>query len=323
MAKGGLGRGLNTLIPTGGDSDSDVKKSEKKSSDSKASKKGNSEPKIIEKEVVKEVVKEVPAEQFINISDIEPNRSQPRKTFDEEALNELADSIKKFGVIEPLIVTKAGKKYEIIAGERRWRASRLAGIKHIPVIIRDYSKQEKMEVALIENLQRSDLNPIEEANAYKLLIEEFNLKQEDVADRVSKSRTTVTNSLRLLKLCEKVQEMLIDGRLSTGHVRPLLALTDADLQYETAQLIFDRKLSVRETEKLVKKLLSVDPADYPSVTENDAVSAAYRSIEENLKNILGTKAKISAGSKGKGRIEIEYSSHDELDRIINLLYTVR
>ncbi len=321
-ARRGLGRGLNTLIPTNTDDSSDV--SAKKDVKKKAtSHKAKSDEKAVTKEVIKEVVKEVSAETTLSISSIEPNRSQPRKNFDETALNELADSIKKFGVIEPIVVCKAGKVFEIIAGERRWRAARLAGLKEVPVIIRDYSDQQKMEVALIENLQRSDLNPIEEASAYKLLIDEYNLTQEVVADRVSKSRTAVTNSLRLLKLDKKVQEMLIDGRLSIGHARPLLALTDGELQRETAQLIYDRKMSVRDTEKLVKKLLSVDPADYATPSEMDRVASIYREIEENLKNVLGTKAKINAKDKSKGRIEIEYSSQDELDRIVNMLYNAR
>jgi ParB family chromosome partitioning protein len=321
-ARRGLGRGLNTLIPTNTDDSSDV--SAKKDVKKKAtSHKAKSDEKAVTKEVIKEVVKEVPAETTLSISSIEPNHSQPRKNFDETALNELADSIKKFGVIEPIVVCKAGKVFEIIAGERRWRAARLAGLKEVPVIIRDYSDQQKMEVALIENLQRSDLNPIEEASAYKLLIDEYNLTQEVVADRVSKSRTAVTNSLRLLKLDKKVQEMLIDGRLSIGHARPLLALTDGELQRETAQLIYDRKMSVRDTEKLVKKLLSVDPADYATPSEMDRVASIYREIEENLKNVLGTKAKINAKDKSKGRIEIEYSSQDELDRIVNMLYNAR
>ncbi len=318
MARSGLGKGLSALIPTG---DSATETESPKKKNTKSASKGKSTEKV--HETIKEVIKEVPAETMVNVSDIEPNRSQPRKIFDEEELNALADSIKKYGVIEPIVVTKNDKHYEIIAGERRWRASRIAGIKQVPVIIKDYSDQEKMEVALIENLQRSDLNPIEEANAYKLLIDVYNLTQEEVADKVSKSRTAVTNFLRLLKLSENVQEMLVDGRLSIGHARPLLALSDPDLQYETALLIYDRKMSVREAEKLVKKLLNVEPSDYPAVPEEDKISFVYKEIEENLKNVLGTKAKIKDRGKNKGKIEIEYSSADELDRLINMLYNVR
>ena len=236
--KRGLGRGLDNLIPTG---------EEKKGKTSAAKQPVKTEV----KEIVKEVVKEV--ERTININKIEPNKSQPRKHFDEDALAELADSIKQYGIIEPLVVAKRNKYYEIIAGERRWRAARLAGLKEVPVVIKDYTDQEIVEIALIENIQREDLNPIEEAHAYERLIKEFNLKQDEVAERVSKSRTTITNSLRLLKLAEPVQQMLIDDMLSTGHVRALISIEDSTLQYETALYIFDKKLSVRETEAYVKK----------------------------------------------------------------------
>lgn len=271
------------------------------------------------KEVVKEVVKEV--EKTLKISQIEPNREQPRKQFDEDALQELADSIKQFGVIQPLIVTKRKDYYELIAGERRWRASRLAGLTEVPVIVRDYTDQEIVEIALIENIQRENLNPIEEAFAYKRLLEEFNLKQDEVAERVSKSRTAVTNSMRLLKLSEQVQTMLIDDMISSGHARALLALSDEALQYEIACKIFDEKLSVRETEKLVKKLLEEKPTTTTAPEED--LSFIYDDIENKLKQVLGAKVKLKTKNANKGKIEIEYFSKDELERITEMLYTVK
>lgn len=300
--KRGLGRGLDNLIPT----------------EESTAPKSSTTKKTAEKEV-REVIKKV--EQTLNINRIEPNKNQPRKHFDEDALAELAESIKQFGVIEPLVVTKRKGFYELIAGERRWRAARLAGLKEVPVVIKDYSDQEVVEIALIENIQREDLNPIEEAHAYERLIKEFNLKQDEVAERVSKSRTTITNSLRLLKLTERVQQMLIDDMLSTGHVRALITIEDADLQYETALYIFDKKLSVRETESYVKKLLSgkLEKAEESAATEED-ISFLYKEIEERLKNVLGTKTVIKAKNKNKGKIEIEYYSEDDLERITQLLY---
>ena len=241
--KRGLGRGLSNLIPTD-DTTEDVT-----TKTSKQTKTGT----VTKTEVVKKV------EQTLNINRIEPNKNQPRKEFNEDALQELADSIKQFGVIEPLVVVKRKGYYELIAGERRWRAARLAGLKEVPVVIKDYDDQQIVEIALIENIQREDLNPIEEAHAYERLIQEFNLTQDEVAERVSKSRTTVTNALRLLKLTEKVQQMLIDDMLSTGHVRALITITEPQLQYETAMYIFDKKLSVRETESYVNKLLNMKP----------------------------------------------------------------
>lgn len=305
--KRGLGRGLDNLIPTG---------EEKKAKTSAAKQPVKTEV----KEIVKEVVREV--ERTININKIEPNKSQPRKHFDEDALAELADSIKQYGIIEPLVVAKRNKYYEIIAGERRWRAARLAGLKEVPVVIKDYTDQEIVEIALIENIQREDLNPIEEAHAYERLIKEFNLKQDEVAERVSKSRTTITNSLRLLKLAEPVQQMLIDDMLSTGHVRALISIEDSTLQYETALYIFDKKLSVRETEAYVKKVLRGGPAKKESVATED-FSFLYKEIEERLKDTLGTKATIKASNRNKGKIEIEYYSEEDLDRIAHMLYNAR
>lgn len=303
--KRGLGRGLDNLIPT-----------DEPESDKSTPKNKNTTVKTEVKEVIKKV------EQTLNINRIEPNKNQPRKHFDEDALTELAESIKQFGIIEPLVVVKRKGYYELIAGERRWRAARLAGLKEVPVVIKDFSEQEIVEIALIENIQREDLNPIEEAHAYERLINEFNLKQDEVAERVSKSRTTITNSLRLLKLTDEVQQMLIDEMLSTGHVRALISITDAELQYETAMYIFDKKLSVRETESYVKKLLSGKPVKKKDDGADD-VSFLYHEIEERIKNAIGTKAVIRAKNRNKGKIEIEYYSEDDLERITQLLYSAK
>lgn len=301
--KRGLGRGLSNLIPTD-DTTEDV--SPKASKQTKAGA-------VTKTEVVKKV------EQTLNINRIEPNKNQPRKEFNEDALQELADSIKQFGVIEPLVVVKRKDYYELIAGERRWRAARLAGLKEVPVVIKDYDDQQIVEIALIENIQREDLNPIEEAHAYERLIQEFNLTQDEVAERVSKSRTTVTNALRLLKLTEKVQQMLIDDMLSTGHVRALITITEPQLQYETAMYIFDKKLSVRETESYVKKLLNKKPKEKTSEKEDPELSFLYKAIENRLKESLGTKTTIKAKTKDSGKIEIEYYSQEDLERITQLL----
>lgn len=301
--KRGLGRGLSNLIPTD-DTTEDVSP--------KASKQTKTDA-VTKTEVVKKV------EQTLNINRIEPNKNQPRKEFNEDALQELADSIKQFGVIEPLVVVKRKGYYELIAGERRWRAARLAGLKEVPVVIKDYDDQQIVEIALIENIQREDLNPIEEAHAYERLIQEFNLTQDEVAERVSKSRTTVTNALRLLKLTEKVQQMLIDDMLSTGHVRALITITEPQLQYETAMYIFDKKLSVRETESYVKKLLNKKPKEKTSEKEDPELSFLYKAIENRLKESLGTKTTIKAKTKDSGKIEIEYYSQEDLERITQLL----
>ena len=301
--KRGLGRGLSNLIPTD-DTTEDVSPKASKQTKTGA---------VTKTEVVKKV------EQTLNINRIEPNKNQPRKEFNEDALQELADSIKQFGVIEPLVVVKREGYYELIAGERRWRAARLAGLKEVPVVIKDYDDQQIVEIALIENIQREDLNPIEEAHAYERLIQEFNLTQDEVAERVSKSRTTVTNALRLLKLTEKVQQMLIDDMLSTGHVRALITIADPQLQYETAMYIFDKKLSVRETESYVKKLLNKKPKEKTSEKEDPELSFLYKAIENRLKESLGTKTTIKAKTKDSGKIEIEYYSQEDLERITQLL----
>lgn len=291
----GLGRGLSALIP---------EEVEENKSDN-----------VIVKEVVKEVVVKEPAESKLRLSQIEPNREQPRKAFDEDALIELSESIKQYGVLQPLLVQKKDDYYEIIAGERRWRAAKLAGVKEVPVVIKDYSTQEVMEIALIENIQREDLNPIEEARAYQRLIKDYRLKQDEVAEKVSKSRAAITNSLRLLKLDERVQEMVMEGKLSNGHARTIIGIEDGDKQYLVAQKIFDEKLSVRETEKLMKEL---DKPEKPEKQkpENDFV---YRDLEEKIRKIMGTKVIIKNKNNNKGKIEIEYYSQAELERIYEML----
>lgn len=308
MAKRGLGNGLDTMLGV-----STTQKSKSAKSSGKES-----------KETIKEVIKEVPTEMTLKIKDIELNKEQPRKQFNEDALQELADSIAQHGVIEPLVVTKKNDYYLLVSGERRWRAAMKAGLKEVPVVIKDYTDQEILEIGLIENIQREDLNPIEEAQAYKRLIEEFHLKQDDLAERVSKSRSAITNILRLLNLSDAVQEMVIDEKLTNGHARALLPIEDSNLQYETACQVFDQRLSVRETEKLVKKLLneSKHPKSETSATTED-LSFLYNEIEEKLKYKLGSKATIKAKNKEKGKIEIEYFSEDELERIVEMIYSIQ
>lgn len=262
-------------------------------------------------------------ETILKINDIEPNREQPRKVFNEDALEELAESIKEHGVIQPLLVQKEKDYYKIIAGERRWRAAKKAGLKEVPVIIKDYTEQQIVEISLIENIQREDLNPIEEAMAYKKLSEEFKLKQDEVAERVSKSRAAITNSMRLLKLDERVQGLLIEDMISTGHARALLAITDKEEQYNMALRIFDEKISVRETEKMVQ---AYNNPKEPKRKENEiseSEQVVYQNIEENLKEIFGTKVSIQRKTNNKGKLEIEYYSVEELERIIELLESIR
>ena len=261
---------------------------------------------------------------MMDIAKVEPNREQPRKKFDEDALLELAESIKQFGVLQPLLVQERDDYYEIIAGERRWRAAKMAGVKKVPVIIKKLTEQEIMEISLIENIQREDLNPIEEALAYKRLLSEFNLKQDEVAERVSKSRTAVTNAMRLLKLNDKVQQMVIEEMLTTGHARALLGIEDQEKQYTIAQKIFDEKLSVRDTEKLVKSLQNEKKKQTDVRIKLDPkLEAIYHDLEEQMKVILGTKVSINHKDDKKGKLEIEYYSQDELDRIIDLLRTIQ
>ena len=297
----GLGKGLDSLIPD---------KSTQVAKPSDSSKKENDG---VKKEKLSN------GYVMVKINEVEPNREQPRKDFDEDALLELSDSIKQYGVIQPLLVQKRDGFYEIIAGERRWRAAKLAGIKEVPVNIKEYSEQEMVEVALIENIQREDLNPIEEAMAYKRLIEEFNLKQDELAERVSKSRTAVTNSMRILKLSKRVQQMIVDDMISTGHARALLAIDDEEVQYTIANKIFDEKLSVRETEKLVKDL-NKPKKEKPEVEV--ANSFVYESLEEKLKSKMGTKVNVKHKPNGKGKIEIEYYSDDELEHIFEMIMSI-
>ena len=300
----GLGRGLNTLIPKAPIVDEeDVEQVKKKASRSSKSKK-KAEP---EKELT------------LPIDKIEPNPDQPRNQFDEDTLQELSDSIKQYGMLQPILVTPKDDFYEIIAGERRWRAAKLAGLNEVPVMIRKYNENEVVEIALIENIQRDNLNPIEEAMAYKRLMEEFQLKQDEVAGKVSKSRAAITNSLRLLKLDPRVQKMLEEEMISTGHARALLAITNKDQQYEIAQKVFDEKLSVRDIEKLVKDLKKIKKN---KKEEKDVHDILYTQLEESMKQVLGSKVTIKNKKNNKGKIEIEYYSQDELERIVDMIRSI-
>ncbi|MBE5927996.1 MAG: ParB/RepB/Spo0J family partition protein [Lachnospiraceae bacterium] len=286
-AKRGLGKGIDSMIPGGGIV-VENKKTEKKTGTT-----------------------------VVKISEVEPNKEQPRKLFNEDRLNELAESIKQHGIIEPLIVVKKDDYYEIVAGERRFRAAMIAGLTEVPIVIKDYTPQQIVEIALIENIQREDLNPIEEAKAYKQLIEDYNLKQDEVAEKVSKSRTAITNSVRLLKLDERVQNMVIEECISSGHARALIAVENKDDQYELACKVFDEKLSVRETEKLIKKYnIKDDSKKKKPELENKDI---YADFEEKLKQSMGTKVQINRKSNTKGKIEIEYYSEVELERLIGML----
>jgi len=295
----GLGKGLDSLIPDAV-GEAKVKKE------------------AVETKAVGDAVEKNQQETLVKITAVEPNRKQPRKNFDEDSLQELSDSIKQVGLIQPILVQDRKDHYEIIAGERRWRAAKMAGLKEVPVIIRDYTEQEIMEISLIENIQREDLNPIEEAQAYKRLLTEFNLKQDEVAERVSKSRTAVTNSMRLLKLTDKVQQMVIDEMISTGHARAILGIEDPEEQYEVAQRIFDEKLSVREVEKLVKNL---HKPEKPKKKLNDDVTmqVIYQDIEDKLKQRLSTKVTVTSKGEGSGKIEIEFYNHEDLDRLLDII----
>ncbi len=257
----------------------------------------------------------------VKVSEIEPNRDQPRKVFDEAQLQELADSVQKYGVLQPLLVQKKGESYEIIAGERRWRAAKLAGLKTVPVVIREYSPQQTMEIALIENVQRENLNPIEEAQAYQRLMQEFSLKQEEIAERVSKNRTTITNTMRLLNLTPEVQTMLIEGRISSGHARALLGVSDPGQQLELAKRVEREKLSVRETEKAVK-MLGKERKEKQKPEINEAVELAFQDMENRMKTIMGTKVNISRKDRSKGKIEIEYYSEAELERLVEMIESI-
>lgn len=296
MAARGLGKGLDALIPSSPDSKRNLTKGDKNSG----------------------AIGEGKSETLVKITMVEPNRDQPRKNFDEDALLELAESIKQFGLLQPILVQDRKTYYEIIAGERRWRAAKLAGLKEVPVIIRNLTEQEIVEISLIENIQREDLNPIEEALAYKRLLSEFNLKQDEVAERVSKSRTAVTNSIRLLKLCDEVQQMIINDMISTGHARAIIPIEDKEQQYTIAQKIFDEKLSVRDVEKLVKGLNK--PEKLKKTIEIDKnIEIIYQDIAEKLKQSLSTKVSILSKGEGIGKIEIEFYNHDDLEKITDKL----
>lgn len=293
--KKGLGRGLNTLIPSVTIMDSGLAK-----------------------EVAEKKEDHSISELMMPIQKLEPNPQQPRNQFDEDGLQELADSIKQYGILQPLLVKKRDHYYEIIAGERRWRAAKLAGMKEVPVIVKDFTEREIVEIALIENIQRENLSPIEEAMAYKKLMQDFQLKQDEIAAKVSKSRATITNSLRLLKLDHRVQNMLEDEMISTGHARALLGISDGDMQYQIAMKVFDEKLSVRDIEKLVKTMNQPKKEK----EQKDKYSFLYQDLEETMKQILGSKVHIKNKKDNKGKIEIEYYSRDELERIVDMIKSI-
>lgn len=307
--KSGLGRGLDALFP------------EKTVQSKPKTVKTVKEEKKVAVDTKKSSQQETSnGERMMKISMIEPNREQPRKKFDEDALQELSESIKQYGILQPLLVSDKKDYYEIVTGERRWRAAKMAGLKEVPVVVKEFSTQEIVEISLIENIQREDLNPVEEAMAYKRLIDEFHLKQDEIAERVSKSRTAVTNSMRLLKLDSRVQQMMVDEMISAGHARAILAISNPEQQYNAAMKVFDEKLSVRETEKLVKSILT--PTKKKPVVSNPTEDAIYESLEEKMKGITGTRVFIHRKKNNKGKIEIEYYSRDDLDRIIDLFESI-
>ena len=292
---GAKGLGINALINT-------------EMEDMKASK-------PVEKKKTEETVLE------LELDLIEPNRKQPRKYFDETALEELAASLKTYGMIQPIVVKKNGDYYEIIAGERRWRAAKIAGVVKVPVVIKKWEEGEAFEAALVENLQREDLNPMEEAESYQRLQEEFGLSQEKIAEKVGKSRSAVTNSLRLLQLDPRVRNFVVENKLTGGHARTLLPVTDGDEQFELAEYVIEEGLSVRAVEALVKAHL--EKAEKPAEKE-EALSKAdereYRAIEDDLKSLFSTKVKLKPlGKRNKGKIEIEYYSDEDLERLLALL----
>ena len=308
----GLGKGLGEIF---GDEVMESAAEEQEAKHQAKSKKAQEPEK-------KEEDSDIGKELMVKVTSIEPNREQPRKDFNEEAMGELAESMKVYGVLQPLLVQKKGDYYEIIAGERRWRAAKLAGLKEVPVVIREYTKQQTMEIALIENVQREDLNAIEEAKAYQRLIQEFELKQEEIAARVGKSRVTITNSMRLLKLDERVQEMLIQNQITGGHARALLTVEDGELQYKLAGKIIAENLSVREIEKIVKSLSKKKNPKEKNV-EDESLALIFRDLEERMKSAMGTKVSINRKDKNKGRVEIEYYSESELERIVELIESIR
>ena len=324
MAKRGLGKGLGALF--GEDVVEEVKQEKSEAVEKRSAVRKNVGKQETEgTSAAEKITPEKPEEQkeiTIKISKIEPNREQPRKDFDEEQMQQLADSVKKYGILQPLLVQKKGSMFELVAGERRWRAAKLAGLKEVPVVIREYSPQQAMEIALIENVQRADLNPIEEALAYQRLMQEFHLKQEEIAERVSKNRTTITNSMRLLNLTPEVQTMLTEGRITSGHARALLGLEDGKMQLELAKRIEASHMSVRETEKAVKILTNGKRERKPK-KEDEALELIFRDLENRMKTVMGTKVNISRKDRTKGKIEIEYYSESELERIVELIESIR
>jgi len=309
--KGGLGKGLDSLLVNKVGTDHAATATKEKAAST------------TKKKSTKKETAETP-DTMVKISLVEPNREQPRKHFDEDGLLELAESIKQYGILQPLLVQEKNGYYEIIAGERRWRAAKLAGLKEVPVIVRNLSEQQIVEISLIENIQRENLNPIEEAQAFRRLMEEFHLKQDEIAERVSKSRTAVTNSMRLLKLSKQVQQMVIDEMISTGHARCLISIENEEMQHQIALRIFDEKLSVRETEKLVRKLLQEKDTPSPAKKEKDPVlSAIYADLADQMKRIFGTKVEIHQKNDEKGKIEIEYYSQEELNRLVELIQSIQ
>lgn len=315
-AKRGLGKGLGAFF--GDEVVQEVTRDQMSEKGELRDSENGDNPAVQKKEEDKES-----GEIFVKVSRIEPNHEQPRKDFKEEQLQELADSIRQYGVLQPLLVQKKGDLYEIIAGERRWRAAKMAGIKEIPVVIREYGKQQAMEIALIENVQREDLNPIEEAIAYQRLMQEFHLKQEEIAERVSKNRSTITNSMRLLNLVPEVQQMLVEGLISSGHARSLLALSDPEQQILLAERIIRDHLSVREVEKAVKAMGKVSKEKKrEKEKEDEALELIFRNLEERMKSVVGTKVNINRKDRSKGKIEIEYYSEAELERIVELIETI-
>ena len=309
MAKKGLGKGLGAIFGE------DVVKENKEETEKKA--KAKAEAKAAEE------IDEKGRILMLKLDLVQPNKEQPRKTFDEEKISELAESIKQYGVLQPLLVQKNGSFYEIIAGERRWRAAKEAGLKEVPAVLKEYSKQEAMEISLIENVQRADLNPIEEALGYRQLIDEFGLTQEEIAVRVAKSRVAITNTMRLLKLDEQIQNMLIQGVITSGHARALLSLEDTMMQLKAAKEILDKKLSVRETERLVKRMQKEASGEKKEEKKPDETLALiYQNLEDRMKSVMGTKVSIHNKDKNKGRIEIEYYSEAELERIVEMIESI-
>ena len=307
MAKMGLGKGLGAIFGE------DVVKENKEETEKKAKAEAKAAEEMDEKGRIL----------MLKLDLVQPNKEQPRKTFDEEKINELAESIKNYGVLQPLLVQKNDSFYEIIAGERRWRAAKAAGLKEVPAVLKEYSKQEAMEISLIENVQRADLNPIEEALGYRQLIDEFGLTQEEIAVRVAKSRTAITNTMRLLKLDEQIQNMLVQGVITSGHARALLSLEDTQMQLKAAKEILDKKLSVRETERLVKRLQKEASGEKKEEKKKDETLALiYQDLEDRMKSVMGTKVSIHNKDKNKGRIEIEYYSEAELERIVEMIESI-